>query len=231
MEAFARWFSQLEFDKLWMLLITGLSALVCIVFHEVSHGLTALILGDPTAKRAGRLTLNPLRHIDLFGLVMMVTVRFGWAKPVPVNMGYFRNPKIGMAVTALAGPLSNLVLSFLALMLYAVCEFYFRYTGGELFYWLSTLFVYIATLSIGLGIFNLLPVPPLDGSKILFSVLPDKWYLTLMRYERYGTFLLMGLLLTGVVDSPLSAARSAVLDWLCSFALWPFDALVSLYFS
>ena len=230
LDAFTAWLSQLNFDRLWMLLVTALGALVCISFHEMSHGLAALALGDPTAKRAGRLTMNPLRHIDLFGLIMMVTVRFGWAKPVPVDMRYFKNPKAGMAVTALAGPVSNLVLSAAALMLYAVCDFYYQLTGLEALYWLATFLSYTAVLSVGLGVFNLLPIPPLDGSKILFSVLPDEWYLRLMRYERYGSFLLMGLLISGVLDGPLSAVRSAVLDWLCTFALWPFDALVSLYF-
>lgn len=230
MEAFTAWFSQLNFDKLWMLLITALSALTCISVHETCHGLAALMMGDPTAKRAGRLSLNPLKHIDLIGLVMMVTVRFGWAKPVPVDPRYFRNPKVGMAITALAGPVSNLMLSIVTLMLYAVCDFYWQYTGMELLYWLETFLLYAAVLSVGLGVFNLLPVPPLDGSKILFSVLPDKAWLWLLRYERYGSLVLMGLLIAGVLDGPLNAVRTAVLDWLCSFCLWPFDVLVSIYF-
>lgn len=230
MEAFRAWFSQLNFESLWMLLIPALGAFLCISFHEMCHGLAALALGDPTAKRMGRLSLNPLRHIDPVGFLMMVTVRFGWAKPVPVDMRYFKNPKLGMAITALAGPVSNLLLSMAALMLYAVCDFYYQYTGRELLYWLSTFLIYTAVLSVGLAVFNLLPVPPLDGSKILFSLLPDKWYLWLMRYERYGSFLLMGLLVLGVLDDPLSAMRTAVLDWLCTFALWPFEVLVSIYF-
>ncbi len=230
MEAFQAWFAQLEFDKLWSMLVTAASALLCITFHEMCHGLMALALGDRTAKRAGRLTLNPLRHVDVFGLIMLVTVRFGWAKPVPVNMRNFKNPKAGMAATALAGPLSNVFLSAVAIMLYAVCEFYYRLNGGELMYWLSLFFVYTASISAGLAVFNLLPVPPLDGSKILFSVLPDQWYMKLMRYERYGSFLLMALLLLGVLDGPLSAMRTGLLDWLSSWCLWPFDALASIYF-
>lgn len=230
MEAFQAWFAQLEFDKLWSMLVTAASALLCITFHEMCHGLMALALGDRTAKRAGRLTLNPLRHVDVFGLIMLVTVRFGWAKPVPVNMRNFKKPKAGMAATALAGPLSNVFLSAVAIMLYAVCEFYYRLNGGELMYWLSLFFVYTASISAGLAVFNLLPVPPLDGSKILFSVLPDQWYMKLMRYERYGSFLLMALLLLGVLDGPLSAMRTGLLDWLSSWCLWPFDALASIYF-
>lgn len=229
MEAFRAWFAQLQFDKLWVMLITAASCLTAITFHEMCHGLAALALGDPTAKRAGRLTMNPLRHIDPVGLVMLVTLRFGWAKPVPVNMFRFKKPKAGMAITAVAGPLSNVVLSAVTLMIYAVCEFYFRLSGGQWLYYLSLFFVYTATVSAGLAVFNLIPIPPLDGSKILFSLLPDEWYLWLMRYERYGSFVLMGLLLLGVLDGPQSAMRSGLMELLSVF-LWPFDALVSLYF-
>lgn len=230
MEAIQAWFSQLNFDNLWMLLITALSALLCIGFHETCHGLAALALGDPTAKRMGRLSLNPLRHIDPIGLLMMLTVRFGWAKPVPVNPRYFKNPKLGMSITALAGPVSNVVLSIVTLTLSTVTDFYYQYTGAEILYWLSEFLISTTALSVGLGVFNLLPIPPLDGSKILFSVLPDKVWLKLMRYERYGSFLLMALLLAGVLDGPLLAMRVAVIDWLFSFCLWPFEMLVTLYF-
>ena len=230
MESLAAWFHQLDFDKLWMLLITAGSCLVCISFHETCHGLTALALGDDTAKRAGRLSLNPLKHIDLFGLVMMAVARFGWAKPVPVDMRRFQNPKGGMALTALAGPVSSILLSALAMMLYAVCEFYSRYLGGGVMEYLSLFFVYTASLSAGLAVFNLLPVPPLDGSKILFALLPDEWYLRLMRYERYGSLLLMGLLLLGVLDTPLSLMREGLMEMLSALCLWPYEALVSIYF-
>lgn len=229
MEAFRVWFAQLQFETLWTMLITVASCLLCITFHEMCHGLTAYLLGDPTAKRAGRLTLNPLKHVDLFGLVMLATVRFGWAKPVPVDMRRFKNPKIGMAITALAGPVSNLILAAVAMMLYAVAEFYTYYLQSEFFSYVSLFFLYTTLISIGLAVFNFLPVPPLDGSKILFSVLPDTWYLKLMRYERYGSFVLMGLLLLGVLDGPLNALRSAVVDVLSALCLWPFELLVSIY--
>lgn len=230
MEEFYAWFAQLDFDKLWMLLITAGSCLVCITFHEMCHGLAALALGDPTARLAGRLTLNPLKHVDLFGLVMLAVMRFGWAKPVPVDMRNFKNPKAGMALTALAGPVSNIVLSAVTLMLYAVCEFYSRMTGNGLLYYLSLFFVYTATLSVGFAVFNLLPVPPLDGSKILFALLPDQWYVRLMYVERYGSFLLMGLLLTGVLDGVLDTMRTWVMELLSGVCLWPYDVLVSIYF-
>ena len=229
MEAFSAWFAQLQFDKLWTMLITVASCLLCITFHEMCHGLTAWFLGDPTAKRAGRLTLNPLKHVDLFGLVMLATVRFGWAKPVPVDMRRFKNPKMGMAITALAGPVSNLFLAAVAMMCYAAADFYAQFLQSDLMYYLALFFLYTTLLSIGLAVFNLLPIPPLDGSKILAALLPDRWYLKLMYYERYGSFILMGLLLTGVLDGPLNAMRSAVLNLLSALCLWPFDLLVSIY--
>ena len=106
MEGFLNWVRQLQFGNLFEMLIIALSSLLCITVHETCHGLVAYWLGDNTAKRAGRLTLNPLRHIDIVGLIMMIVARFGWAKPVPVNMKRFKKPKIGMAVTAFAGPAS-----------------------------------------------------------------------------------------------------------------------------
>lgn len=230
MESFAAWFAQLDFDKLWIMLITAASCLVCICFHELCHGLVALALGDDTARRAGRLSLNPLRHIDPVGLVMMAVLRFGWARPVPVDMRRFKNPKGGMALTALAGPVSNIFLAALTMMLYAVCEFYSRYLDSAFLEYLSLFFIYTTSISAGLAVFNLLPIPPLDGSKILAVVLPDEWYLRLMRYERYGTFLLMGLLILGVLDIPLSAMREGLLAVLSELCLWPFDVLVAIYF-
>ena len=230
MEAFRAWFSQLELDKLWELLVTVGSCLLCITFHETCHGLAAYAMGDDTAKRAGRLTLNPLKHIDIAGLVMLAVAKFGWAKPVPVDMRKFRSPKAGMAVTALAGPVSNVLLSAVAMMLYAVCAFYSAVTGSTLFHYLELFFFYTTILSAGLTVFNLFPVPPLDGSKVLFAFLPERGYYTLMRYERYGMIVLMVLLLSGVLDTPLGVLRSGLLDFLSRFCMWPYDLLVRHYF-
>lgn len=230
MDSFAAWVNQLNLDVLWETLVTVAACVLCITFHETCHGLAAYALGDPTAKRAGRLTLNPLKHIDIFGLVMLAVAKFGWAKPVPINMRNFKNPKVGMAVTALAGPVSNVLLSAFAMMLYSVCYFYELYLGSELFSWLSLFFAYVMILSAGLAVFNLFPVPPLDGSKVLAAVLPEQWYYKLMRYERYGMIALMVLLLTGVLDTPLTFLRSGLIDWLSGVCSWPFDWLVSIYF-
>ena len=213
MDGFVRWFQQLQFDNLIELLIIAVSSLFCITVHETSHGLCAYWLGDQTAKRAGRLTLNPIRHIDPIGLLMMVVAKFGWAKPVPVNMYNFKNPKRGMAITALAGPVSNVLLMLSAAVLRVVTIFfYIQYETHALLY-VSMFFEYTLYLSAGLAVFNLFPVPPLDGSKVLFALLPDSTYKGLMRYERFGMLLLVALLYLNVLDVPLLYLRSGLLEF------------------
>ena len=226
MNTLQAWVAQLELDNLWIMLVTVASAVLCITFHETCHGLMAYALGDDTAKRAGRLSLNPLKHIDFFGLVMLAVAKFGWAKPVPIHMGRFRNPKVGMAVCALAGPLGNVVLCAVSMVLYGICRYYSYESGG--LYYLELFFWYTIILSAGLAVFNLFPVPPLDGSKILFAILPTQWYWKLMRYERYGMTLLMVLLLTGVLDAPLSLMRDWLLTALAPLALVPYELLAGI---
>ena len=176
---------------------------LCLTIHETCHGLAALALGDPTAKSMHRLSLNPLRHIDPLGLVMMFEAGFGWAKPVPVDPRYFKKPKQGMAVTALAGPASNFLLALLAMGISKAIYLYAPYTTA----W-DTVFTFclytLAPLSVGLGLFNLIPIPPLDGSKVLGAFLPDRAYFTLMRYERYGMLVLLALSFLGVGDGFIS---------------------------
>ncbi|MCQ2438210.1 MAG: site-2 protease family protein [Oscillospiraceae bacterium] len=207
------------------LLLRVLPALLCITLHEMAHGYAALLMGDTTAKDRGRLSLNPLHHIDWMGLVMMVAFRFGWAKPVPINMYRFKNPKRGMALTALAGPVCNFLLACLMLLLFGVSAALSGSSGGLL----PRLLVTTAYLSLSLGIFNLLPVPPLDGSKVLFSLLSDNAYEKLMRYERYGMLLLVALLSTGVLSNPLSAAVSRVFDALIVLAERSFALTVRIF--
>ena len=165
-------------------------------------------LGDDTAKRAGRLTLNPLKHIDRMGLLMMVLFHFGWAKPVPVNMYKFRDPKKGMAITALAGPVSNFLLAVLFMVLYGAC--YLSFSQNTVGSYLLQMLLLGATISTGLAVFNLIPIPPLDGSKVLLAVLSDETYAGLMRYERYGMLLMVVLVASGILGKPLSAAVSAI---------------------
>lgn len=205
----------LDFGSLGGVLLRLAAVLICLTIHETSHGLMAYGLGDPTAKSQHRLSLNPLRHIDWLGFVMMLVAGFGWAKPVPVNPQYFRKPKQGMALTALAGPISNLLTAVLAMgigrLIYSYAPYAFG--GGEIFYFCMNL---LAPLSIGLGLFNLLPIPPLDGSKVLAAFLPDQAYLTLMRYERYGILLLLALSFAGIGDGFISHAILSVYEWLFS---------------
>ena len=187
---------ELDLTSLWSTLLRLAAILLCLTVHETCHGLAAYRMGDPTAKTMHRLSLNPLRHIDWFGLAMMFFVGFGWAKPVPVDPRYFRRPKQGMAVTALAGPVSNFLLAVLLLLGSKAIYLYAPYSAGmEIFF---NFLVDTSILSVGLGFFNLLPIPPLDGSKVLAALLPDRLYFQLMRVERYGMLLLLVLALTNV---------------------------------
>ena len=226
MSSFLSWLRQLQFGSLIDGLLVVLAAVLSITVHESCHGLAAWWLGDPTAKRAGRISLNPLRHIDVFGLILLAVAKFGWAKPVPVDMRNFRRPKEGMALTALAGPVSNVLLAYLALLIRSVLLFFtWKYGEGTVLGWAVTLTEYLTVISAGLAVFNLFPIPPLDGSKVLFALLPPRAYGQLMRYERYGMLLLAVLLLTGVIDGPLSAMRSWLISVLQSGASFPFYLL------
>ena len=182
---------------------------LCLTVHETCHGLAAYVLGDPTAKSMHRLSLNPLRHIDWFGLAPMFAAGFGWAKPVPVDPRYFKKPKQGMALTALAGPVSNFLLAILLMLISKGIYLYAPYNQAWDVVFGFCLYT-AAPLSIGLGLFNLLPIPPLDGSKVLGVLLPDQTYFTLMRYERYGILVLLVLSFTGVGGSVISNAIMAV---------------------
>ena len=202
----------LDWSYLLNIVLSVVPALLCITFHEVSHGWVAYRLGDPTAKDAGRLTLNPLKHIDMMGLLMMVVFKFGWAKPVPVNMMRFRNPKRGMALTALAGPVSNVLLALVFLFLYGLL-----YRALYSVQFLLDMIWLTAYISLALAIFNIIPVSPLDGSKVLFALLPDAAYAKLMRYERYGMILLLG--------KPLTTVTDAAFDKLFVFAEWGYELI------
>lgn len=195
----------LDLDFLRDFLGRAAAVLLCLTVHESCHALAAWGLGDATARRRRRLSLNPLRHIDWLGLAMLLTVGFGWAKPVPVDPRQFKRPKLGMALTALAGPASNLALAFLAVW-FGNTVLPRWITGQEgAAYWLYLfLHLELAPLSIGLGMFNLLPVPPLDGAKVLGAFLPERTYFGLMRYERYGLVVLLALSWLGVTGGLVS---------------------------
>lgn len=211
-------FHTLDFSSMGDALLRVLAIFLCLTVHETCHGLAALALGDPTAKSMHRLSLNPLRHIDWFGLALMFAAGFGWAKPVPVDWRYFKRPKQGMALTALAGPVSNFLL---AVLLIGMSKAIFLYAPYGAFWNTSFEFcLYTAApLSIGLGLFNLIPIPPLDGSKVLAVVLPDAAYGRLMRYERYGLLALLALSWFGITGGFIGDAILGV-----------YSALINLFY-
>lgn len=231
MYGFMEWARQLRFDNLLSTALAVGASLLCIVVHETCHGWTAWRLGDDTAKNAGRLTLNPLRHIDIIGLLMMAFLKFGWAKPVPIDMRNFKNPKTGMAITAAAGPISNILLAFIFLLLRSAAMGIFL--GNETQGWqiMNEFFEYVIIISAGLAVFNLIPISPLDGSKVLFSFLPQETYWKLMRYERYGMLVLIAAMYFGWLDRPLLFLRGGLLEGLQAVTMWPFDLILRIRFS
>lgn len=186
---------------------------ICSPVHELAHGWTAYKLGDNTAKNQGRLTFNPLAHIDIIGMIMILLFGFGYAKPVPVNPRNFKNQKGGMALTALAGPVSNLIMAFISIFIFyflsAVFKTYSSFANALLIF-----FYYAAYINVSLGVFNLIPIPPLDGSKILAAVLPDRIYYKYMMYERYVMIAVMIILFTGILNNLITFLSQFMMNFI-----------------
>ena len=198
-------------------IIISLFAMVFVVFctlpiHEYAHALVATKLGDQTARLSGRLTINPLAHLDIIGSLMILFVGFGYAKPVPVNPRNFKNPKVGMALTAIAGPIANIIMAIIFILLKDIVmlvpvKSQFAYVMLSAVY---TFLYFAAYINIGLAVFNLLPIPPLDGSRILQLLIPDKYYFKFAQYERYIVIVVFILIIVGVLDKPLAFLRDGL---------------------
>ncbi len=202
------------------LLISFLLAIPCIIFslsaHECAHAFVAYKLGDDTARLMGRMTLNPMKHLDPIGTVLLLIAGFGYARPVPVNPLRFKNSRRGMALTALAGPVTNFIIAFFFTIIYAVFIKVFPFnaistdTGVFWFMIISYLLSYMVALNITLGVFNFIPIPPLDGSKILQLIIPDRAYEKIRPYERYISIVFIVLLVSGVLSVPINAVSSFI---------------------
>jgi Zn-dependent protease len=195
--------------------------LISFPVHECAHAFAAYKMGDSTAREQGRLTLNPLKHLDLFGTILMLFAGFGWAKPVPINPRNFRNPKLGFAVSSLAGPLSNILLAYIFMVLFRIAA---DMTYGRTLSTGGTLFVYAlqeaVIINVTLGVFNMLPIPPLDGSRIFSIVLPEKQYFAIMKFEGLIFIVLIVLIQLPFFNNLLSSFTEHTLSALYDLTGW-----------
>lgn len=201
-------------ERITEILIHGIILLIAFPIHECAHALVAKWLGDDTAEKQGRITLNPIKHLDLFGTILMLFAGFGWAKPVPINPNNFKKRKLGMALSSLAGPVSNLILAYIAMILSKILLY--TETSEEL----SIICINAMLINVGLAVFNLIPVPPLDGSRILLLILPEKLYFKVMKYENVIFIILFAIIWLGLLDTPLAFLQVKALEFMSFLSGW-----------
>ena len=214
-----------------LLMLPGI--LIALMFHEVAHGFIAWRLGDPTAKNMGRLSLNPIHHLDLAGTIMLLLIGFGWAKPVPVNTSNFKKPRRDMALTALAGPASNFLLAFVAAFLWAfIVKVAPENAFSEITFWVVILYgiQFFISINIGLALFNLIPIPPLDGSNILACLLPPMIAAKYVGLRRYTQFFYYGLILLSILANRISVFGT-IEQYLWFPLQWCRDAVETAFYS
>ena len=214
-------------EAILMQIIATLFVIFCILpLHEFAHGWMAEKLGDHTARAAGRLTMNPIASLDPFGALFLLLFGFGWAKPVPVNPWNFKKPKRDMAITALAGPVSNLLAALVGGILYfALYLFVLPSASTSVFIAVDAFLSAYIVINVSLAVFNLLPIPPLDGSRVVSAFLSDRAMAAYYRYQNAIVMVLFLLLFSGVLDSPLNIAQNAALDGILWLASLPFKLL------
>lgn len=217
-------------EKILDYLIKALVPFTAVPVHECAHAWAAEKMGDDTGRKQGRITLNPFAHLTLWGSLMMILVGFGWGKPVSVDSRNFKKPKKGMVLTALAGPASNFIMAFLSMIVYKVLAFLSLAKDSSTLGLVAWAFKLITLINISLAVFNFLPIPPLDGSKIFNAILPDKWYFTIMRYENFIFIALIVLVYSGLLDAPLSFLQDKVIDIMLFLTGWV-DKIMSLLIS
>ncbi len=201
----------------WIQQLLALPAILLgLSMHEMAHGLVSYKLGDPTPKQMGRLSLNPMAHLDPIGAICLFFFHFGWAKPVQIDSRYYKHPKSGIVLVSLAGVAMNFILAFITLLVLALMQIFLapiiplNEPAIRIYNIIYQMIYYGVIINLSLGVFNLLPIPPLDGSKVLFALLPSRYYGSILKYERYGMLILLVLLCTNIVTRVMNPCVSGI---------------------